>query len=52
MDLPRECFACPASLLSIIGPDIVDKGKEGDAECPDFHQALNTGSCSPTMSYE
>lgn len=52
MDLPRECVACPASLFSVMGPDIMDKGKDRDAECPNFHQALDMASCSLTMSYE
>lgn len=45
MDLPREFIACPASLLSTIGPDIVDNGKDMDAEWPDSHQTLKTASC-------
>lgn len=52
MDLPREFVACPASLLSTIGPDIVDKGKDTDAECLDSHQAFKTASCGITVSYE
>lgn len=36
MDLPRECVACSASLLSTIGLNIVGNRKEKNAECPVF----------------